>query len=83
MNTDFTNAIAVDKLLIKGVKINIGEILDNDSDGDKKKLAEKRKYIAVYNKDREEFDLEDLDDNINIIKRKMHDNVAFKVVNPV
>ena len=34
MNTDFTNAIAVDKLLIKGVKINIDEILDNDSDGD-------------------------------------------------
>ena len=71
MDTDFTDAIAMDKLLIKRVEINIDDILDNDSDEDQRKLAEKRRYIAVYNKEREILDLNDLDDKINIIRRKI------------
>ena len=42
--------------------------MDIDSTEDQRKLGEKRKYIAVYNKERE---ILDLDDKINIIRRKI------------
>ena len=81
MDTDFTDAIAMDKLLIKRVEINIDDILDIDSTEDQRKLAEKRKYIAVYNREREQLDLNDLDDRINVIKKKIseiHDEKELK-----
>ena len=71
MDTDFTDAIALDKLLIKRVEINTDEIMNNNSTEDQRKLAEKRKYIAVYNKEREHLDLKDLEDRINVIKKKI------------
>ena len=43
--------------------------------------AEKRKYIAVYNKEREQLDLKDLEDRINVIKKKIseiHDETELK-----
>ena len=71
MNTDFKDSITMDKLLIKRVEINTDEILNGDSTEDQRKLAEKRKYIAVYNKEREQLDLKDLEDRINVIKKKI------------
>ena len=71
MNTDFKDSITMDKLLIKSVEINTDEILNGDSTEDQRKLAEKRKYIAVYNKEREQLDLKDLEDRINVIKKKI------------
>ena len=55
--------------------------MDIDSTEDQRKLGEKRKYIAVYNKEREILDLNDLDDKINIIMRKIseiHDENDLK-----
>ena len=81
MDTDFTDAIAMDHLLIKRVKMNTDEILDDDSTDDQRKLAKKRKYIAVYNKEREQLDLKDLDDRINVIKQRIseiHDQADLK-----
>ena len=71
MDTDFKDAIAMDKLLIKRVEINTDEILNDHSTEDQRKLIEKRKYIAVYNKEREQLDLNDLEDRINVIKKKI------------
>ncbi len=71
MDADFTDAVAMDKLLIKRVAINTDEILPNDSTEVQRRLAEKREYIAVYNREREELDLKDLDDRINVIKKKI------------
>ncbi len=79
--TDFTDAIAMDKLLIKRLAINTDDILPNDSTEDQRKLAEKRKYIAVYNRKREYLDLRDLDDRISVIKKKIseiHDQAELK-----
>ena len=47
--------------------MNTDEILDDDSTDDQRKLAKKRKYVAVDNKEREQLDLKDLDDRINVI----------------
>ena len=61
--------------------MNTDEILDDDSNEDKRKLAEKRKYIAVYNKESELLDLKDLDDRINVIKQRIsetHDQADLK-----
>ena len=79
--TDFTDAIAMDKLLIKRLAINTDDILPNDTTEDQRKLAEKRKYIAVYNREREYLDLRDLDDRISVIKKKIseiHDHAELK-----
>ena len=45
------------------------EILNEDSTEDQRKLAKKRKHIAVYNKEREELDLKDIEYRINILKK--------------
>jgi hypothetical protein len=81
MDTDFTDAIAMDHLLIKRVEMNTDEIQDNDSIEDQRKLAERRKYIAVHNRGREKLDLKDLDDRINVIKQiisELHDQADLK-----
>ena len=49
MNTVFTNAIAVYKLLIKRSEIIIDEILDNDSAEDQKNLA--GRFLIITNTD--------------------------------
>ncbi len=81
MDTDFKDSITMDKLLIKRVEINTDEILNDDSTEDQRKLIEKRKYIAVYNKEREQLDLNDIEDRINVIKKKIseiHDQSDLK-----
>ena len=71
MNTDFTDGQKMNDLIIKSVEISIDKILNEDSTEDQRKLAKKRKHIAVYNKEREELDLKDIEYRINIIKKKI------------
>jgi transposase len=71
METDFTDGQIMNDLIIKKVTISINDVLKDDSTEDQRKLAEKRRYIAVYNKKREELDLNELNDKIDIIKKKM------------
>ena len=81
MDTDFKDSITMDKLLIKRVEINTDEIMNDHSTEDQRKLAEKRKYIAVYNREREQLDLNDIEDRINVIKKKIseiHDQSDLK-----
>ena len=53
METDFTDGQTVNDLIIKKVTISIKDLMKEDSTEDQRKLAEKRKYIAVYNRKRE------------------------------
>ncbi len=71
METDFTGGQEMNDLIIKRVTINVDDVLKEDSTADQRKLAEKRKYIAVYNKEREELDLKDLNNKIDIVKKKI------------
>ena len=71
METDFTDGQIMNDLIIKKVTISINDVLKDDSTEEQRKLAEKRRYIAVYNKKREELDLNELNDKIDIIKKKM------------
>lgn len=71
METDFTGGNKVDGLVIKKVAISVDDAVKADSTEDQRKLAEKRRYIAVYNREREELDLKDLNDRIDIVKGKM------------
>ncbi|MDA8142433.1 MAG: transposase [Thermoplasmatales archaeon] len=58
-------------LIIKRVAINVDKVMKGDSTGDQRRLAERRRHIAVYNRKREELDLKDLNDKIDIVKRKI------------
>ncbi|MHB8361050.1 MAG: hypothetical protein ACYDDC_04515, partial [Thermoplasmataceae archaeon] len=69
MTTDFTNGQIINDLIIKKVTIDVNKVMKDDSTEEQIKLAGKRKYIAVYNKKREELDLNDLNDKIDIVKK--------------
>ena len=71
METDFTGGTVMDDLIIKKVAVNVEDVLKEESTPDQRTLAEKRRYIAVYNRKREELDLKDLNDKINAVKKKM------------
>jgi transposase len=71
METDFTDGNVMNDLIMKKVTINVDDIIDEDSTEEQRRLAEKRRYIAVYNKKREILDLNDLYDKIDIVKRKI------------
>ena len=71
MTTDFTNGQIINDLIIKKVTIDVNKVMKDDSTEEQIKLAEKRKYIAVYNKKREELDLNDLNDKIDTVKKKI------------
>ena len=71
METDFTHGNVVSDLIIKKVTINVDYVMKEDSWRDQRKLAGKRRYIAVYNRKREDLYLEDLNDKIDIVKRKI------------
>ncbi|EQB70531.1 MAG: transposase IS4 family protein [Ferroplasma sp. Type II] len=55
------------------VIINVDDVMKDDYTEEQRKLAEKRRYIAVYSREREELDLRDLNDKINIVKKKISD----------
>ena len=74
MNTDFSGGSTVNDLVIKSVSINLDDVIDEDSTEDQRKLAEKRRYIAVYNRNREELDLKDLNNKLVTVKKKMLEN---------
>ena len=73
METDFSDGYVMDGLIIKKVTIDVNDVLKDDSTEEQRKLAEKRRYIAVYNKKREELDLKDLNDKIDTVKKKISD----------
>ena len=53
------------------VTINVDDVMKDDSTDEQRKLSEKRRYIAVCNRKREELDLSDLSDKIDIVKKKI------------
>ena len=61
----------MDKLIIKKVAISVDDVMKDDSTDEQRKLSEKRRYIAVCNRKREELDLSDLSDKIDIVKKKI------------
>ncbi len=69
METDFTDGLVINDLIIKEVSINVKEV--TKSFEDQIKLAEKRRYIAVYNRERRDLDLNDLNEKIDIVKEKL------------
>ncbi len=71
MNTDFTDGLVMDDMIIKRVTISVDEVMKDDATEEQRKLAGKRRYIAVYNKEREELDLEDIDRKINEVRRRI------------
>ena len=71
METDFTDGHVINDLIIKRVSISVDRVMNGDSTGDQRRLAEKRRYIAVYNRKREELDLKDIDDKIDIVRKKI------------
>jgi hypothetical protein len=70
IGTDFTDGHPMNGLIVKEVKISPKEIIKSPTD-DQIKLAEKRRYIAVYNSDREALDLMDLEEKIGAVKKKI------------
>ncbi len=71
METDFTDGHVINDLIMKTVEVGLDEVMKEDSTEEQRKLAEKRRYIAVYNKKREELDLKDLNDKIDIVNKKI------------
>ena len=71
METDFTDGHVINELIIKRVSISVDKVMKDDSTEDQRRLAEKRRYIAVYNRKREELDLKDIDDKIEIVRKKI------------
>ena len=78
METDFTHGNVVNDLIIKKVTIDVDDVMKEDSRADQRMLAGKRRYIAVYNKEREDLDLEDLNDKIDIVKKKIAETTDQK-----
>ena len=71
MNTDFTDGHAVNGLIMKAVDVNMDDIKRDDSTEEQRILAGKRRYIVVYNREREELDLRDINDRIDIVKKRI------------
>ena len=71
MNTDFTDGQKMNDLIIKRVTINTSDVMNENSTEEQIKLAGKRRYIAVYNKEKEELDLKDIEDRVNVVKKKI------------
>ena len=71
METDFTGGQEMNDLIIKKATVSVSDVMREDSTEDQMKLAERRRYIAVYNMKREKLDLKDLDDRINAVTKKI------------
>lgn len=71
METEFHENDKSGDLFMKSVAVNVHDIMDEDATEDEKKLAEKRRYIAVYNPDREGKDLDDLNEKLETVRKKM------------
>ena len=71
MHTEFTDSDKHGDLFIRTVDVNIEDITPDDAMKEEKELIGKRKYIAVYNPDREKSDIDDLNEKIDHVKMKM------------
>ena len=74
METDFSDGIVMDDLVIKEVKIDASKIADEDTTEEEMDIMRKRRYIAVFNRNREGLDLRDIDDRIEAVKRKIDEH---------
>ena len=70
MNTYFIGGLTVNDPIIKQVTIIVNDVIKPDFIEDQGKLAGKGKYIAVYNRQREELDLKSLNSKIDTIRKK-------------
>ncbi len=73
METDFSDGIVTDDLVIKEVKIDASKIADPATTEEEMDLIRKRRHIAVYNRKREGLDLRDIDDKIGVVNRKINE----------
>jgi hypothetical protein len=71
METDFTDGQLMDHLIMQKVATSMDDMMKLDSTEDQERTAEKRRYIAAYNKQREKLDLKDLNDKLAIVKGEM------------
>ena len=71
METDFADGSVMDDLIMKTVVVNVDDVMKEDSTEDQRRLAEKRRYIAVYNRKRGDLDLKDLNDKIDMVRKKI------------
>ena len=71
MEADFTHGQAVNDLVIKKAAISVKEVMKEDSTEEQMKLAGKRRSIAVYNRKREDLDIEGLNNKTDIVKKKI------------
>jgi transposase len=77
METDFTDGTAMDDLVMKEVTIDASEIADGGTTEEEMDLIRKRRYIAVYNRNREGLDLRDIDNKIEAVKRKIDERPSM------
>ena len=77
MEADFTDGTAMDDLVMKEVTIDASEIAEGDTTEEEMNLMRKRRYIAVFNRNREGLDLRDKDDRIEAIKRKIDERPSM------
>lgn len=58
-------------LYIRSVDVNVTDVIEDDTTEDDKRLAEKRRYMAVLNMEREKTDLAHLEKKMAIVKERM------------
>jgi hypothetical protein len=71
MHTEFGDSDKHDDLFISTVDVNIEGITPDDATKEERELIGKRKYIAVYNPDREKSDIDDLNEKMDLVKMRM------------
>jgi transposase len=71
MQTEFGDSDMHYDLFIRTVDVNIEDITPDDATGEERELIGKRKYIAVYNPDREKSDIDDLNGKMDLVKMRM------------
>ncbi len=71
IDMDFRDGTVMDDLIIKETYIGINDVADEGTTDEGMELIKKRRYIAVYNKEREALDLRDIDEKIEHVNRKI------------
>ncbi|MEM4115786.1 MAG: hypothetical protein QXP59_07260 [Saccharolobus sp.] len=71
MKTDFTDGMVINDLIRKEVSINVKDVMNLNLTPSQIKRAENRKYIAVYNRERKDLDLSNLNVKIETVKEKL------------
>ncbi len=58
-------------IFIRTVEVNTEVITPDDATEEEKELIMKKRYIAVYNPDREKYDLDDIDEKAEAVRKKL------------